>query len=464
MSNGNNNHLKKSDLSVRTVFFIMFCTCCGGAFGTEDMISASGPGMAILMLLLLPFFWSIPMGLVCSELGTAIPDEGGFYRWVQRAMGEFWGFQAGWWRSLSIYVDSSVYVVLAVTYISFWIPLTHTQSWLLCIGFIILFTILNIRGIEMVGSVSTILGIVTIVPFVLAIVIGLFHLQFNPFTPIIPEGETVFSSLGLGLSIAMWQYAGYESFSTMAGEVNHPEKLIPKAMFWVMVVMTGIYVLTTIIGVSAVGNWQSWASDAGAGQISFATFGSMIAGPWLGFGFMIAAIAGNLALYTDFLASGTRTPFVMADDNLLPKFLKITHKKYGTPHVSIIVMAAINIVFSYGSFDQLIIIDVMLLNLSYIMIFIAAVILRIKEPNMPRPFKVPLGTKGLCAICFFPIIIAITALFTNGRDALIMGAVACLSGPVFYCIFKKVYGGLTREELNEILGIGAVAESGASAE
>ena len=424
----------------------MFCTCCGGAFGTEDIISSSGPGLAILMLIFLPFFWSIPMGLVCAELGTAIPDEGGFYRWVQRAMGEFWGFQAGWWRSLSIYVDSSVYVVLAVTYIKFWIPLSHMQSWLVCIVFIVLFTILNIRGIEMVGSISTILGIVTIIPFVLAIAIGLFHLHFNPFNPIIPEGKTLFGSLGLGLSIAMWQYAGYESFSTMAGEVNHPEKLIPKAMFWVMVVMTGIYVLTTLVGVSCVGNWQNWASDAGPGQISFATFGSAIAGSWLGIAFMIAAIAGNLSLYSDFLASGTRTPFVMSDDKLLPRFLKTTHKKYGTPHVSIIVMAIVNIIFCYGSFDQLIIIDVMLLNLSYIMIFIAAIILRVKEPDMPRPFKVPLGTKGLISICICPIIIAFTALFTNGRDALILGAVACVSGPAAYYVFKKIYGGLTPEE------------------
>ncbi|MBP6492527.1 MAG: APC family permease, partial [Clostridia bacterium] len=247
-------------------------------------------------------------------------------------------------------------------------------------------------------------------------------------------------------------------------EVNHPEKLIPKAMFWVMIVMTGIYVLTTLVGVSVMGDYQNWASDAGPGQISFATFGSIIAGPWLGFGFMIAAIAGNLSLYTDFLASGTRTPFVMADDNLLPKFLKTTHKKFGTPHISIIVMALVNIVFSYGSFDQLIIIDVMLLNLSYIMIFIAAVILRIKEPNLPRPFKVPLGTKGLAAICVCPIIIAITALFTNGVEALILGAFACLSGPVFYWIFKKKYGGLTADELEAIHGVKVIPEAAASAE
>ena len=442
--------MKKVDMKLSTVFFIMFCTCCGGAFGTEDMVSESGPGMALLMLILLPFFWSIPMGLVCSELGTAIPDEGGFYRWIQRAMGEFWGFQAGWWRSLSIYVDSSVYIVLAVSYLNFWIPMTHLQSWMICVAAIIVFTWVNIKGIEMVGITSIIFGIITIIPFVITMGVGLFHLHYNPFTPIIPEGQTVFGSFGLGLAIAMWQYAGYESFSTMAGEVKNPEKMIPKAMFLVMIVMIAIYVLPTMIGLSAVGNWESWGSDGGTGIISFATMGAMIAGPWLGIAFMLAAICGNFALYSDFLASGTRTPFVMAEDRLLPKFLKIRHKKYDTPHISILIMAAVNIVFCWGSFEQLIIIDVLLLMLSYIMIFIAAIVLRIKEPNLPRPYKIPLGTKGLIAISIAPIGIATLALFTNGTEALIMGIVAALSGPIAYHIFKKIYGGLTQEEMNEI--------------
>jgi amino acid transporter len=95
----------------------------------------------------------------------------------------------------------------------------------------------------------------------------------------------------------------------------------------------------------------------------------------------------------------------------------------------------------------------MLLNFSYIMIFIAAIILRIKEPDLKRPFKVPLGTKGLIAICICPIIIALTALFTNGKEALLLGAVACVSGPVFYFVFKKIYGGLTQEQLDEIHGV-----------
>ncbi len=390
------------------------------------------------------------MGLVCSELGTAIPDEGGFYRWIQRGMGEFWGFQAGWWRSLSIYVDSSVYIVLAVSYLNFWLPMTHFQSWLVCVAAILVFTWVNIKGIEMVGLTSIIFGILTIIPFVLIVVLGLFQIQHNPFTPIIPQGQTVFGSFGLGLAIAMWQYAGYESFSTMAGEVNKPEKLIPKAMFLVMIVMMAMYVLPTMIGLGVVGDWSNWGSEGGAGIVSFATIGAMIAGPWLGFAVMIAAISGNFALYSDFLASGTRTPFVMAEDRLLPKFLKAQHKKYGTPHISILVMAGVNIIFCWGSFEQLIIIDVMLLMLSYIMIFIAAIILRIKEPNLHRPYRIPLGTKGLVAISIPPILIAVLALFTNGWAALLLGVVATLSGPMAYFIFKRIYGGLTAEEFDAI--------------
>jgi amino acid transporter len=67
----------------------------GGAFGIEEMISASGPGLTLLMLIVLPFIWAGPQALVSAELGSAIPEAGGFYKWVQRGLGEFWAFQAG---------------------------------------------------------------------------------------------------------------------------------------------------------------------------------------------------------------------------------------------------------------------------------------------------------------------------------------------------------------------------------
>ena len=82
--------LKKHRMTTSTVVFMIFCLCAAGAYGIEDMIPNAGPGLTLVMLIVLPFVWSTPMGLVASELGSAIPEEGGFYKWVQRACGEFW--------------------------------------------------------------------------------------------------------------------------------------------------------------------------------------------------------------------------------------------------------------------------------------------------------------------------------------------------------------------------------------
>ena len=94
--------LKKHDIKVSTVVFMIFCLVAAGCYGIEEMIPECGPGLTIIMLCVLPFVWGLPFGLVASELGSVRPQEGGYYKWVQEAFGEFWGFQAGWWRTISI--------------------------------------------------------------------------------------------------------------------------------------------------------------------------------------------------------------------------------------------------------------------------------------------------------------------------------------------------------------------------
>ena len=113
-----NVKIKQHDLKVSTVVFMIFCLCAAGAYGIEEMIPESGPGLTLIMLIVLPFIWSTPLGLVASELGSARPQEGGYYKWVQEALGEFWGFQAGWCRTISIYIDNTLYVILAGGYLA----------------------------------------------------------------------------------------------------------------------------------------------------------------------------------------------------------------------------------------------------------------------------------------------------------------------------------------------------------
>ena len=68
----------------------------GGPYGLEEIIGDAGYGWALIILFVLPFFWSLPTSLMIGELAAAVPEEGGFYAWVRRAMGPFWGFQEAW--------------------------------------------------------------------------------------------------------------------------------------------------------------------------------------------------------------------------------------------------------------------------------------------------------------------------------------------------------------------------------
>ncbi len=83
-------------LTTRAVVFLLFFTVSGGAFTTEALVAEVGPGLALLLLALVPVFWSVPEALLIGELASMLPEEGGYYRWVRRAFGPFWAFQNGW--------------------------------------------------------------------------------------------------------------------------------------------------------------------------------------------------------------------------------------------------------------------------------------------------------------------------------------------------------------------------------
>ncbi len=161
-----------------------------------------------------------------------------------------------------------------------------------------------------------------------------------------------------------------------------------------------------------------------------------------------SAIASNVGLYAGYLATGSRPSFQMSRDRLFPRFFGKTHAAWGTPWVAILVMGVINMGLIAFDFTTLLVIDVFLLMFSYMLIFIAAMVLRVKEPDAPRPFRVPLPTWALGAWIVLPFGIAVLALFTNGADYLVGGLVGILSGPIAYLVFKSIYKG-TRDEALE---------------
>lgn len=437
--------LKKHNISLFTAFMLIFAMVCAGCYGIEDMVSSSGPGLTLILLIVLPFFWSIPQGLIAAELGSAIPEEGGFYIWVQRAMGEFWGFLAGWYHTLSIYVDSTLYVVLSAAYLNSFFDLSDGQLFLFKAFFILVFTWVNIRGLTDVGRVASFLSIIVIVAFVILTVLGFAQWQHNPFVPLHPPDQTIWQSIGLGFAICMWTYSGYENLSPMAGEMKNPQ-IIPKAILLSMPIIMLFFILPTMAGLAAVGDWQNWGTE-GANVITFANIAAALGYPVFTIVFVFAAFASNLSLYNTGLATGSRGFFIMADDHLAPPVLAKLHKKYKTPHFAIITMAVVNLFLCQYGFEVLVVIDVFLIMTACALTYFSIIILRKREPDLPRPFKIPLSVRGLTLLVIPPTLISIIALFTNGFSYYVGGIIGVVSGPLVYWLFKLRYGGLNRTKI-----------------
>ena len=441
MSSPVHSGLKKHRISVSTVVFMIFCLCAAGAYGIEDLIPQAGPGLTLVMLIVLPFLWSTPMGLVASELGSAIPEEGGFYKWVQRACGEFWGFQAGWWRTVSIYVDNTIYVVLAGAYFSSVVHLSPLQEYAFKASMIIVFTYINIRGIKDVGFASTAISMLVMLAFALVAVIGFATWHSNPFEPFVPPDQSLVQSIGAGLAIGIWMYSGYESMSTMAGEIQNPQ-VIPKATLITVPLIMAVYILPTMGGLASLGSWNQWASEGGL------SYSDVVSShfPILGVLFVLVAVLANFSVFNTYIASGSRGFFALAEDNLAPKALVKCSKDRGVPYIAVLSLGAFSLLACTFPFQVIVVVDVMLFVSAYVLIFISACILRVKEPDLERPFRIPLGTKGLIAMCVPPIIIALLALFISGADYFLGGMLALVSGPVAYFIFKRKYGGLSKKD------------------
>jgi amino acid transporter len=446
--------LKKHKIGVFTVVFMIFSLVAAGCYGIEDMISDAGPGLSLVMLMVLPFLWGLPFGLVASELGGVRPQEGGYYKWVQEALGEFWGFQAGWWRTISIYIDNTLYVVLAGEYLGNIFNMSLFETAAFKILMILVFMFINIRGVRDVGMVTNILSILVILAFAMIAVIGFINWGGNPFEPFL-SGEVATPSdwifyIGGGLSVGMWMYSGYESMSTIAGELEDPQ-VISKATLITVPLIMATYILPTMASLASLkpiedAQWYDWAAEAGSVGYSTVpeTFGGSF-GPALGIAFGLVAVVAQFSIYNTYIASGSRGFFALSDDNLSPRFLVKVDKKRGVPYIAVISVAVVNIALSFFGFSTLVVVDVFLLVASYVMVYISAMILRKRIPREEYKFRIPGNFGVLCVICIVPIIVAFASFFINGSDYFIGGMIGIITGPILYYIWKRMYGGLAKK-------------------
>src|ERR1700736_5681981 len=417
----------------------------GGTYGTEQIISGAGYGHGILILMFLPVLWCLPTAFMIGELSSSLPCEGGYYAWVRRGLGNFWGFQEAWLSLAASIFDMAIYPTLFVFYLKQMSPWFGVGNHGVLAGLFVVITCaaLNIAGIRVVGITSLWLFFLLSAPF--ALIVLLSPLKVGGLATHLAPATSTVGLLG-GTLIAMWNYMGWDNASTIAQEVERPQRTYPKAMIAAVVLVSLTYVLP-FLAVYFTGIPASTFSEDG----SWATVAGLIGGKILGFEWLrlLIVLGGMMSAFGMFNAlvmSYSRLPLAMARDGMLPKVFAKTSAKTNAPWVAILVCATgWGLCLGLG-FKRLVTLDIMLYGASLMLEFVTLVALRIREPELKREFKVPGGLAGAIMGGAFPF--ALLCLGVVGREretilgmnGLAFGVMIMAAGFVGYLATKKLRG------------------------
>src|SRR5881396_2202317 len=427
--------------------FMTYSVICSGAYGLEEMISGSGPGMALLTFMILPFIWAVPVALACAELSARYPVEGGYYRWARMAFGDFTGYMAGWLVWLANLATNGTFAVLFSNYLRYWIPdLSHSWNWFIAAAVIWVTVYLNWRGIRPVGTTSIILTVLIFLPFLGLTLLGLFHWQFNPFVPFVAPDKGPLQAFAAGLGIAIWLYSGYEKLTTNAGEVENPSRAFPIALAISLPMTAGSYIIPTFAALAGHGHWSEW------GESYFSVAAKALGGPALGAGMAAGALISNACLLMVTILGQSRLPMVMAEDGLFPRVFARTHPRFGTPTVSLVSGGVVLTALVWYKFSDLAAIFSLVQVLAYLLIFASLLRLRTHPPaawaavaagGAGAEFRIPMGMTGLAlmtipSLFLSAMVIAQTVWHDGAFDALrtVIDVLVLASGPLTYALFR----------------------------
>jgi amino acid transporter len=417
----------------------------GGPYGIEDILGGAGYSMSLAILLALPLLWSLPTALMIGELASAIPAEGGFYIWVRRAMGPFWGYQEGWLSLSASIFDMAIYPAIFVLYLGKFSPSMATgwKGYAFMLAVVALCCVWNLLGAPEVGENSMRMFGVLLVPFAVFTALGLWrgftlHPHIDWSVPAAGgRGFGAGSAFSTAVLVALWNYMGWDNASTVAQEVENPQRNYPRAMVAATALTAATYVLPLAAMAFAGLSAQSFSTG------DWTTAASALGGPALGIAIVVGGCVTGVGMFNALVMSYTRLPMAMAQDGMLPAPLALRNRR-GVPWLSVLLCGVAWALALKLPFERLISIDLILYGGSLLLEFVALVVLRLREPRLARPFKAG-NFACACLLGVGPALLIVYAVWASRQEKLLpesplfgavpalgFAAVVALLGPPLY--------------------------------
>lgn len=422
---------------------LAFFTVSGGPYGLEPLVGELGLIPSVLLLLLTPILYAVPISLAVAELASTMPENGGYYAWIKRSLGPFWAVQAGIWILVFALVDLAIYPVMFVNYLAYFFPILQAEAghpwmrWLVCVGVIAVALWLNLRGTTQVAKSAIVGTILVTAPFICLAVSAIFSPgSWGDLWTSASSASITPASLSLGLATVLWNFSGWDNVSTYANDVDRPQQTFPRGLALAVSFVTFCYLLAVICGYKCCPDLNSWKESTG-----FPIIGQAAGGPYLGFFMACLAVFTSFMLLVAQFLYVPRIPYMLAKDGYLPSYLSIA-RDGTTPTSALFATALVTSIMCSMSFGKLIVIDVLLYGLALSLELVALIWLRLREPELHRPFRIPLSVPPLVLLCITPLVLIATVGWTSWQSEpssiqLLVVAGALILGPIVYWRSKQ---------------------------
>lgn len=384
-----------------------------GLFSITGIAAAENAGPAITLAFLFASLGCAFAGMCYSELSSMIPISGSAYTYAFATMGELVAWIIGWDLILEFAIGSATVSISWSAYlVSFlqdwgiqipaaiaaspWQPVqladgSMVYGWINLPALLIIAALsgLLITGIKESSLFNAVIVFIKVSVVIIFIGVGFFFIDWENFQPYIPPNTGEFGNFGWSgilraAGVLFFAYIGFDTVSTAAQETKNPQKNIPIGIIGSLIICTILYILFAFVLTGIVNFRDLNVAAPVAVAVNKTPYW------WLGGLVKVAIMAGLTSVILVMLLGQSRIFYAMSRDALLPNWFSVIHPRFGTPwHSNLILMVFVGL---FGAFAPLSVVGHMTsigTLLAFVLVCIAVIILRIKEPNRPRPFKAP---------------------------------------------------------------------------
>jgi len=399
-------------------------TMIGAGIFVLSAIAAQRAGPAAALSYVTAGLICLPIAMTVSELATGMPRAGGSYHLISRTLGPLAGAVVGLGNWLALTLATGFYLIGFAQYTSY---LLSVPPWATALGAGLCFVFLNYRGAKVSGRAQNVIVVLLILILALFVGRGLFNVDRKLHQPFVPYGwGAVMANLGL----IIVSFTGFEEISCIAEEIKRPERNLPLAIVGSVVTATILYAAILYVATGIL-SYRVFA-DLQAPLVEAATRFMGVLGIA---GMSLAALLATASSANAAIMASSRINFAMGRDRILPAWFSQIHRRYLTPHHSILVTGGLAILLALsGKATVLAEIAGGLTMVSYVMLSLGLLVMRRAHPTWYRPaYRVPLYP-------WLPIVGGVAALAvigTIGRTSQVAGLSLAGLGLAWYAAWGR---------------------------